>query len=584
MNLTFKHILILAMLLNAVIAQNPDRKNMAIYNFSGLGVSPIEAQVISDRIRVELGKLDTYSIIERGLMEQILKEQVLQLSGLCEESSCLVEVGRILAVHYMVGGSVSKLGNLFTIEARIIDVESGEIVTNVVEDYNGPIENLLVQTTRIVAAKLCGIDEEQPTLLLTGTCDLLVTSNPTGGTIYINDKPVGDVTPFRLEGLVEGDYKIKVRRGNLVGESTISLARAERKDLTIKLEVEKFIMRINSDPEGADVNINQVSIGKTPLDYTVTDTSIEYLVQVKKDSYFNREETVRFSNNSMLRMSYYLVRCGTIQIHYQGDVEIYINDEHFDRATNVSHIGTTPYNQHWVIDQLEFANYNIRIEKEYHQPYEASVALTPTRPNKLINAFGFKIKSTDIVITSNVDATSILTDRVLSKKLIDFDAKESLAVHLPFGNYSILAKAPGYLPIKQDIALFHMDPDTLVLNFHRPAKKLALKRSLMFPGMGQIYSRQPEKGIIFSVITGAGVGWLIKSLSSYNEELSRYNNLEDSYRRAERVEERDSFHKQVNASRDLLQGYQNQFLAAGALVSIAYTWNIVDILRLNWDE
>ena len=164
----------MAVLFNIIIAQTPERKNMAVYNFTGLGVSNIEAQVISDRIRVEIGKFDTYSIIERGLMEQILKEQVLQLSGLCDDASCLVEVGQILAVHYIVGGSVSKIGNLFTIEARIIDVESGQIVTSVVEDYNGPIENLLVQTTKVVAEKLIGESADTGSRLLIGTCDLVV--------------------------------------------------------------------------------------------------------------------------------------------------------------------------------------------------------------------------------------------------------------------------------------------------------------------------------------------------------------------------------------------------------------------------
>ncbi|MFH1852314.1 MAG: PEGA domain-containing protein [Candidatus Neomarinimicrobiota bacterium] len=213
----FKRILILILLTCTVNAQSNDRRNLALYDFESRGVSTIEAQVISDRIRIEIGRLEAYNIIERGLMEEVLTEQAFQLTGACTESSCLVEVGRMLAVHYIVGGSVSKIGNLFTIEARIIDVESGNIVKNVIEDYNGPIENLLVQTTKVVAAKLSGTDEGQAALLLTGTCDLLVQSNPLGGTIYINDKPMGDVTPYRLEGLREGDYTIKVRKGNLVG-------------------------------------------------------------------------------------------------------------------------------------------------------------------------------------------------------------------------------------------------------------------------------------------------------------------------------------------------------------------------------
>jgi len=585
MKISFKHIAIFAVLFTTLFGQNPDRKNMAIYNFSGLGVSPIEAQVLSDRIRVELSKLGTYNIIERGLMEQILKEQVLQLSGLCDDASCLVEVGRILAVHYIVGGSVSKLGDLFTIEARIIDVESGEIVTNVVEDYNGPIENLLVQTTRIVAAKLCGIDAGQSTFALTGTCDLLVESNPAGGTIYINDKPMGDVTPYTIEGLREGKYTIKVRKGDLVGEATTSLGRDERKEVNVILAKQQFIMRINSVPEGTNVTINHANIGATPVDYSFTDTTVDYQVQLQKDLYLNIDESVHFVEGAMLRLNYRLEPCGRIEIPYQDDIEVFLNDEYLNQISNTVIAGSASSNsKRWVIDQLGFSDYRIRIEKVHYQTFEKNVSLTLEQPLKPID-YELTLENAITVFESNLSTSAKITsEQPVFEQTFELSAMNRTKLSLPYGSYSFFATAPGYLGIESELELFSQNPDPIAIHFLRPDKTLALKRSLLFPGMGQIYSRQKEKGVAFSFITCAGVGWLIKSLLNYNEELSRYNILEDSYRGAVIVEDRDSFHKQVNASRDLLQGHQNQFLAASALISITYTWNIVDILRLKYNE
>ncbi len=398
MKLTLKLIIIIISLFSVLQAQTEERKNLAIYTFTGLGVTDIEARVISDRIRVEIAKIGTFDTIERGLMEQILEEQALQLSGLCEESSCLVEVGRILAVHYMVGGSVSKIGNLYSIEARVIDVESGKIITSVTEDYNGPIENLLVQTTKIVASKLSGKDAAS-SFVLTGTCDLLVKSSPPGGTIYLNNKPVGDVTPYKLQGIREGNYLIQVRNGNLVGSQSLILKKYEQKEITLNLKREEFIIRIQSEPIGAYVVIDNQNIGKTPVDYVVVDTTRQYNVHLKKDGYFDISDISFFDGENLLRLNYNLEVCGrlkiittknavitinNIPIDSVGILKIIIDDEksaisfvknkfqRFIKPTLAKEVNQKT----WQLDQLRLMDYSISIEEEERYPFVIQTSLT----------------------------------------------------------------------------------------------------------------------------------------------------------------------------------------------------------------
>jgi len=569
---------VILLIICSISAQDNNRRNLAVYEFEPRGVSTIEAQVISDRIRIEIGKLGEYNIIERGLMEEVINEQAFQLTGACTEASCLVEVGRMLAVHYIVGGSVSKIGNLFTIDARMIDVESGEIVNSVVEDYNGPIENLLVQTTKIVAAKLSGQAADQAALLLTGTCDLLVQSNPPGGTIYIDDKPIGDVTPYRLEGLREGDYTIKVRKGTLVGESSILLARNDRKEVTVNLIAEEYILRIYSEPEGAEVTVNRTSIDKTPFDYTVSDTTINYQIQLRKDMYFNINDTVRFYNAAMLRLNYNLEPCGRIEIPFQDDIDVFLNDKHINQVSNLTvEGGGFTYEPRWVIDQLGFSNYKIRIEKDNHEPFETAVTLSPGQPIKNVT-YGLQLMNASVVVTCNTDGSGELGG--YRRIQFQLNSQKNTNLSVPFGNYSLSAKAPGYLPIKQDLALFSLNPNPIDINFQRPDKMIALKRSLLFPGLGQIYSRQQKKGVIFSVITSIGVGWLINSTSQYSKELTTYNNLADQYTTANTIGEMNDYRSQLNNSRDKLNNYRSQFLMATSIALVSYSWNIFDITVL----
>jgi len=575
---TLKHSIFLIALISLAFSQTAERKNMAIYNFTALGVSNIEVQVISDRLRSEIGKFDTYNIIERGLMEQILKEQVLQLSGLCDDASCLVEVGKILAVHYMVGGSVSKIGNLFTIEARIIDVESGQIITSVVEDYSGPIENLLVQTTKIVAARLLGQTTDESSVLLTGNCDLFVDSNPAGGTIYLNEKPVGDVTPFRLEGLREGDYTIKVKKGNLVGETAISLARNERKEILLNLIAEQFIIRIYSDPAEAEVVINGMAIGKTPVDHIVTDTTRDYRIQLKKDLFLDTEEMVHFVDNAMLRTTYSLEPCGQLRIAFQEDVEVTLNGVPLDQQPAFSITGSYfQNNREWLIDKLKFGDYAIKVSKKHHVPFEAGVSLTPQHPVEQLK-YALELKKAELVILSNAKGSGSLKGN--KSFLFSCEQEENVYITAPFGEYRLAATAPGYLPLNMEISLFSDAQQRIGLDFQRPDRRIAVKRSLVFPGVGQIYSQQKIKGLVLGALTGIGVGWLINSVVQYDTELDTYNELASLYATASSVEQMNDYRSQINASNDQLAAYRNQFLVASSLAFVSYTWNLIDITLL----
>ena len=86
-------------------------------------------------------------------MEEILKEQAFQQTG-CVSSECAVEVGKMLGVQNIITGSISKVGTIYSVEARAVSVESGEIIKTAVYDHSGDIGGLLTQGMRKVAEEL----------------------------------------------------------------------------------------------------------------------------------------------------------------------------------------------------------------------------------------------------------------------------------------------------------------------------------------------------------------------------------------------------------------------------------------------
>ena len=88
-------------------------------------------------------------------MNEILQEQGLQQAG-CTSSECAAEVGALLGVQNMVSGSFGKLGNTYTVDAKMFSVETGATIRSSSKTHKGDVDGLLV-IIEIVAWELVGL-------------------------------------------------------------------------------------------------------------------------------------------------------------------------------------------------------------------------------------------------------------------------------------------------------------------------------------------------------------------------------------------------------------------------------------------
>ncbi|MFC1619905.1 CsgG/HfaB family protein [Candidatus Neomarinimicrobiota bacterium] len=147
----FRYILTLLCLLAA--SSTAQQTTLAVIDLEGIGVSQSEALALSNRLRNELFRIGSFTVVERGLMEEILGEQDFQQTG-CTSNECLVELGRILGVEQMVGGTISRVGTIFSVSARLIAVETGEVLNVSDYDLGGGLEEMLTNGMREVALVL----------------------------------------------------------------------------------------------------------------------------------------------------------------------------------------------------------------------------------------------------------------------------------------------------------------------------------------------------------------------------------------------------------------------------------------------
>jgi len=165
--------------LNAQVIEG--KQTVAVLEFEGRGISQLESKTLTDRLMSEMVNTDAVIMVERNQMDEILNEQGFQQSG-CTSSECAAEVGALLGVQNMVSGSFGKLGNSYTIDAKMFSVETGATIRTVSKTYKGAVDNLLT-VIEVVAWEIVGLQPPQDKLDILAAADpaLAASAQKSGG-------------------------------------------------------------------------------------------------------------------------------------------------------------------------------------------------------------------------------------------------------------------------------------------------------------------------------------------------------------------------------------------------------------------
>jgi len=144
------HILLIIFLTLPIFAKE---YSIGVTKFSGANVNEKYLDIISDRLELEISKKNIYRVIDRRNIEKIIKEQKLQLSGNIDESTA-IELGKLAGLDNIVLGSVALFGSSYLISVKMIDVETGQILSESLQENNKGIDSLIKSTMNNVADDL----------------------------------------------------------------------------------------------------------------------------------------------------------------------------------------------------------------------------------------------------------------------------------------------------------------------------------------------------------------------------------------------------------------------------------------------
>ncbi len=220
------------LIVNPVEAQQQKKKTIAVLNFvkSG-GVDKDEISILTDRFNNFLVNTNVYKVLEREKMDAILKEQDFTMTDNCNSAECAVQIGQLLGMDLMIAGKIGKFGTMYTLDIRIIDVSTGEILRTKSENYKGEKEGLL-DMVEALAYTIAGLtaplkktetttgkmntddtDDEITIGTLTKSVGSLDIECELDGVLYIDEKEMGEVssgTTIPVEKLTEGKHEVKI--------------------------------------------------------------------------------------------------------------------------------------------------------------------------------------------------------------------------------------------------------------------------------------------------------------------------------------------------------------------------------------
>jgi curli biogenesis system outer membrane secretion channel CsgG len=103
--------------------------------------------IIAEWMTTSLDETGAFEVYERLSLAKLMEEHQLEMSGLMDDDT-IAEIGRIHGVQAIITGSVLKFGDIISVTAKVIDVETAKIVDSAdvkVKDVNAlssEIENL----------------------------------------------------------------------------------------------------------------------------------------------------------------------------------------------------------------------------------------------------------------------------------------------------------------------------------------------------------------------------------------------------------------------------------------------------------
>lgn len=116
------------------------RPTCAVLPFeAGAGLSAEEAAFLHARFATLLPKFDRYDVVAESRIQDLLAMAEFNRSDFTSTMDYALEIGKILQIRYVIIGTAGRIGDLFSLNTSVVDIETGKIIDTAVSDHKGAI-------------------------------------------------------------------------------------------------------------------------------------------------------------------------------------------------------------------------------------------------------------------------------------------------------------------------------------------------------------------------------------------------------------------------------------------------------------
>ncbi len=442
------------------------QERIAVMQFEGSGVDEITAKNITKRFSYELSKTKRFDLVEREMLEKILEEQKFQTASGCVADECAVEIGQMAGVSQIVVGGVDKILDSYSLNIRLIEVATGEIIYQDMDDYEGRVTDFIKVTIKNMALRMAaeaskGADqggETETQYASTRKGRVLFNLDQTNVAIFMDGQYNSISTGKQVTlSIAEGVHTIKFslsgfkdweKEINVMADQKLSYDVSLTPGSSTQVEATTGILVVRSEPTGATVYVGGIEKGTTTLQ--ITDIGVgDHEIRVEKNLYYSYSEIVNIQPDMIGEVKAELKpNFGSLSINSVPTGSVVM--------INGQVKGKTPYS----IDRIKSDSYNITVSKDLYHTYEENFIIIDGSENprdiSLTPAFG------ELTVKTNPTGAEVRIDGQ-SRGATPFELDE-----LPSGNYHLTLTKDLFQTIDLDIVI--EDGKNLELNLKLEAR------------------------------------------------------------------------------------------------------------------
>lgn len=123
---------------------------IAVLDIAGNGIDKNLLPTLTEMLTAEIDALDMYQVIAGRDVEAMLGFESERLTMGCDDASCLAEIGGALGVDRMVKPQIGRVGALYVVNIKVINIKLAKTEGRVYETVSGGDEALLATISRSI--------------------------------------------------------------------------------------------------------------------------------------------------------------------------------------------------------------------------------------------------------------------------------------------------------------------------------------------------------------------------------------------------------------------------------------------------